>query len=231
MIDDQVRAPWFAHLHHTAVGSGTLSGPARCLPGARRFLAFVPPSHVASVALPMAPTPAELALACELGTLLLQHRVFVVMTTSSRAAGVLAQLGQACDCIVTGDGGAMHHQYPLRTMMEPASGRLICYGLYDACILWAGRLGEYAAPDMTTAALLHVEIPATVPTLIEIDALITPIRDGLDDPGALRLASIVEGGLVDLAKISFRTDRLIRQDRAELPPESQPTPMSGQTWS
>jgi hypothetical protein len=205
VIDELACAPWFAHLRGTAIGSCSLTGKAGCPheAGFLRFLEAMLPLHIASVALPAAPTSAEFDLACELGRFLRRHRAFVVMTSALAPTEFLGHLIEACDCFVHGDGGPAHHQYPIRTVAEPASGRLVCYDLYDACSLWAGRVGEYGALNASADAL-HVEISSTVTTLEEVDALATGFADRLDNPDNLLLFNVVNGlGPTTATPVSF----------------------------
>jgi hypothetical protein len=206
-IDALMRAPWFAHLHSTVLGprhptisAAPLRDPAAlCLPDA----AHMP--HFATIALPAAPEPAELAFARGLGQSLRRARCFVIITAQGQCPQTLALYSDACDSVVRGDGSASHHHYPIRTLCEPPSGRLICYDLYDLCSLWAGRVGDYAvlAP---AADALHVEITGAATTLLEADARATVMANQLDNLSALRLLSVMNGtGQTEVTPISFRS--------------------------
>ena len=199
----------------TAIGPRFLIGQAgHCEDELLGLLGGSPP-HVTSIALGVGPTSAELNLASELGHLLRrQYGAFVVVTSALADPETVIRLGQACDCFIGSNGSPIHHHYPVRTVSEPASGRLVCYDLYDACCIWAGRLGEYGV-FRPAADALHVEISAAVTTLQEVDELAADYRSHLNDPDNLKLFNVVDGvGWVDATPSSFWRSPLIRQDRA-----------------
>lgn len=187
MIEDMVRAAWFGHLSETAEGptrqiTRTASGTwAASLQG-------TPAPHVASIALPAQPSPAQIGVARALGCELRHHGAFVIVTTASADTTLPALLGGACDCLLRGDGGMAHQSYPARTIVEPAAGRLICYDLYDVCVLWAGRIGVYGTLDPAADAL-HLELPSGTDTLQAADAVMTRVAAHLDQPTHLCLVT------------------------------------------
>jgi hypothetical protein len=213
LIAGMARAKWFAHLRGTTEGPSrqitrTASGPwAASLQG-------TPAPHVASIALPTRPSPAQIGVARVIGSELRQRGAFVIVTTASADPTLPALLGQACDCVLRGDGCMAHHSYPARTVVVPAAGRLICYDLYDVCVLWAGRLGAHGVLDPAADAL-HLELPSGVTTLQAADAMMTKLAANLDQPAHLRLVTTGLGeGCRKGTPVSFTGAPYIRQDRS-----------------
>lgn len=185
-------ADWFAHLRGTVSGPLHVTAPTLCANGLPEEITGVCPApHVASIALGSAPSEAEVGLACDIGNLLRSRGVFVVATTALVADATLLRLGQACDCIVGGDGSDDHHHYPIRAVSWPVGGRLICYDLYDVLSIWAGRLGQHGATWADSDAM-HVEVSASVGSLYAANEIATKLLGAMKDDGE-RLVSVVDG--------------------------------------
>lgn len=213
MMADVAAAPWFRHLDATCLHtSRAAAAPSSCTFAS--LCETMPPPHVASIALPVASSAAQHEMAFELGRDLRRRGAFVIVTTAEPNAAILEHIGHAFDCVLRGDGGALHHAYPVRTVVEPASGRLVCYDLYDVCSLWAGKVGDFGVVDPQADAL-HVEMSSSVSTLEDIDALAADLSAGLDEPGNLRLINVVQGVSLSAATpVSFSSASSIEQGRA-----------------
>ena len=212
-IAELANAAWFSHLRERC------HGPDRAADYRTHDvwvfgLEGTPAPHVASIALPTWPRWAEVEIACELGDRLRRAGAFVIMTTGGGQQAIVTALGRACDCVLRGDGSLHHHAYPARTVIEPASGSIICYDLFDVCSLWAGRVGDYGSmvPD---ADALHVEVSAAVDSLADVDVLVSGMAAELDEPRHLSLFNVVPGAGPGLASpTSFSDSVAIRQERA-----------------
>lgn len=213
MIAELANAAWFSHLRERCHGperAADYRTPHDWVFG----LEGMPAPHVASIALPAWPRREEVEIACEVGQRLRRAGAFVIMTTGEGQQAVITALGRAGDCLLRGDGSLHHHVYPTRTVIEPASGRVICYDLFDVCSLWAGRVGDYGSvvPD---ADALHVEVSAAVDSLADVDALVSGMAAELDEPQHLSLFNVVPGAGPGLASpTSFSDSVAVRQERA-----------------
>lgn len=136
----------------------------------------------------------------------------MVATTALVADAALLWLGQACDCIVGGDGSDDHHHYPIRAISWPVEGRLICYDLYDVLSIWAGRLGRHGAARIDFDAM-HVEVSASVGSLFAVDEIATKLLADMREGGE-RLVSVVDG-VRDRAAVSttFIRSSYVQQSR------------------
>lgn len=213
LVEGMFRATWFSHLQETSEGptrqvTRTASGSWAA------SLQNAPAPHVASIVLPAQPSPAETGVACALGRELQRRDTFVIVTTASADPTLPMLLGEACDCLLRGDGGMAHHSYPARTIVEPAAGRLICYDLYEVCMLWAGKLGTYGTLD-SAADALHLELPLGMTTLQAADNAMGDAATQLDQPTSLQLVTItgLGNGRRVGTPVSFTKTRDIRQDR------------------
>ena len=199
------RASWFEHLRETIVHSELTDG----LTGSNTEASFwfsnaLPHSHVASIAMSKMITSEDIDLACMIGRLLMKYHTFVVITSSSTNPDFVARLGQACDCLISGDGSRSHHQYPIRTVIEPASGRLVCYDLHDVCCMWAGHSGEYGF-FRSDADAVHIEVSTQVGSLNNSEAIVNNYRIQLNNQANLKLFNVVDGlGQLQAVPTSFR---------------------------
>lgn len=207
-------ADWFAHLRGTI--SGPLHGTVPTLAAAsglpEEIIGVCSTPHVASIALGSAPSESEVGLACDIGKLLRSRGAFVVVTTAFVTDAVLLRIGQACDCIVGGDGSDDHDHYPIRAVIWPAGGRLVCYDLYDVLSMWAGRLGRHGAARADSDAM-HVEVSASFGSLYAVDEIATKLLGAMKDDGE-RLVSVVDS-VRDRAAVSttFTRNSYVQQSR------------------
>ncbi len=103
---------------------GVTDGPTRWMAGSALQPWAIPPNsgplpHVASIALPVRPSPAQIEVVYATGCDLRRRGAFVIVTTASVDPTLPAILGQACDYVLRGNGDLAHHSYPARTVVEP----------------------------------------------------------------------------------------------------------------
>ena len=205
IICDLQSAPWFKHLQETFVGPekivGSIGLDGKLFP---RVFRFLPQPHIASIAMSELLTAEDVDLACAISRLLMQCHTFVVITSASTNPKFVTQLGQACNCLIGGDGSHFHHEYPARTISEPASGRLVCYDLHDVCCIWDGHLGGYGSVWQDADAL-HVEVSTKVRSLADVEKIVDSYRVQLNEKERVGLFNVVDG-IEDLraVPVSFR---------------------------
>lgn len=212
VVEALASASWFAHLRKAASAPLYGAGPST-MTMLHDVIEGVRGPHVVSVALPTCPGQADVEAACAVVHKLRPRGAFLVATVSEPSPVAMAGLGEAFDCLVEGDGSLHHHWYPTRTVVEPRSGRPICYDLYDICCLWAGRVGTFGVV-IPTADALHVEVSSEVASLAEVDHLAAGMAAGLVGPGRLQLFNVVDGAGSRATAISFSDCGFVRQDRA-----------------
>ena len=211
MVAALAAAPWFSHLLEGAVGP--LGGSGREADNVMAdVLGRMRGPHVVSVALPRRPDWSEVEAACAVGRAISQRGAFAVGTASQPSPAAMERLGKAFDCVIEGDGGLHHHWYPIRTVTEPADGRMICYDLYDVCALWAGRIGTFGVV-VPAADALHVEVSAETESLAEVDRLATTVAARLKEPERLCLLNVVAGARPGATAVSSWSDPKIRKER------------------